>query len=61
MAIIIKSKVKETVKELDKENDVTSVAEEVGFALERKARDILEQAIKRAKANKRRTLQARDL
>jgi histone H3/H4 len=61
MAIIIKSRVKEIVKELDKENDVTSVAEEVGFALERKVQEILEQGIKRAKANKRRTLQARDL
>jgi histone H3/H4 len=61
MAIIIKSNIKKFVKELDKENDVTSVAEEVGFALERKVRNILEEAIKRAKANKRRTLQSRDL
>ncbi len=49
------------MKELDKENSVSSVADEVGTALERKVEEILDNAIKRAKANKRRTLQARDL
>src|SRR3989339_221173 len=40
---------------------VSSVAEEVGMALERKVEEILRDAIKRAKANNRRTIQARDL
>ena len=61
MGLIIKSNIKKTVKELDKENSVTSVAEEVETALERKVEEILEQGIKRAKANGRRTLQSRDL
>jgi histone H3/H4 len=62
MSLVNKSKIKEIVKELQKENEnVSSVAEEVGFALERKVEKILEDAIERAKANKRRTLQARDL
>lgn len=61
MTLIVKSNIKKVVKELDKENDVSSVAEEVGTALEKKVGEILEKAIKRAKANKRRTLQARDL
>jgi histone H3/H4 len=76
MGLIIKSNIKKVVKELqgsktsqssakdverDKENSVTSVAEEVETALERKVEDLLAQAIERAKANKRRTLQARDL
>ena len=61
MAIIIKSQIKNLVKELDKENSVSSIAEEVGIALERKVENILEDAIKKEKANKRRTLQARDL
>ncbi len=61
MGIIIKSKIKRVLKELDKENVVSSVAEEVGRALERKVEEILIEAIKRAKANGRRTLQARDL
>ena len=61
MALIIKSNVRKVVKELDKENSVSSVADEVEMALERKVEDILLEAIKRAKANKRRTLQARDL
>lgn len=61
MPLIIKSNIRKVVKELDKENSVSSVAEEVGPALERKVGDILEQGIKRAKANGRRTLQARDL
>jgi histone H3/H4 len=61
MALIVKSNIKKVIKELDKENSVTSVAEEVGTALERKVENLLADAIKRAKANQRRTLQARDL
>jgi len=61
MTLIVKSNIKKVVKELDKENSVSSVAEEVGMALERRTEEILEKAIARAKANKRRTLQARDL
>lgn len=61
MTLIVKSNIKKVVKELDKENSVSSVAEEVGMALERKVEEILRDAIERAKANKRRTLQARDL
>ncbi|MCA9488001.1 MAG: NFYB/HAP3 family transcription factor subunit [Nanoarchaeota archaeon] len=61
MALIIKSNIRKVVKELDKEDAVSSVADEVEMALERKVEDILVEAIERAKANKRRTLQARDL
>lgn len=61
MSLIVKSNIRKTVKELDKENSVSSIAEEVGFALERKVEEILRDGIKRAKANGRRTLQARDL
>ncbi len=61
MGIIVKSNIKKVVNELDKENAVSSVAEEVGMALERKVEEVLTDAIKRAKANGRRTLQARDL
>ena len=61
MALIIKSNIRKTVKDLDKENAVSSVSDEVGIALERKVEDLLDAAIKRAKANGRRTLQARDL
>ena len=61
MGIVVKSNIKKVISELDVEKKVTSVAEEVGPALERKVEDMLTEAIKRAKANKRRTLQARDL
>lgn len=61
MALLIKSNIKKVVKELDKEDSVSSVAKEVEMALERKVENILIEAIERAKANKRRTLQARDL
>jgi len=61
MGLIIKSNIKKTVKELDKENSVTSVAEEVEMALEKKVEYLLFEGIKRARANGRRTLQARDL
>jgi len=61
MALIVKSNIKKVVKELDKENKISSISEEVGTALERKVEEILRDAIKRANANKRRTIQARDL
>jgi len=61
MGLIIKSNIRKTVKELDKTQEITSVADEVEQALERKTEEILRDAIKRAKANGRRTLQARDL
>ncbi len=61
MAIIVKSNIKKTVKEMDKEGKITSIAEEVGAALEKKVNEMLASAIERAKANGRRTLQARDL
>lgn len=52
--IIIKSKIREAVNGL-------SVAAEVADALNRKVLKILDEAAERAKANGRRTLQARDL
>ncbi|MEM4325993.1 MAG: NFYB/HAP3 family transcription factor subunit [Candidatus Pacearchaeota archaeon] len=61
MPLIIKSNIRKVIKELDKENAISSVAEEVDIALERKVEEILRDAIRRAKLNGRRTLQARDL
>jgi len=61
MSIIIKSNIRPLVKELDKDGAISSVADEVEIALERKVENILIDAIKRAKENKRKTLQARDL
>lgn len=61
MSIIIKSNIRKVVKELDKDGGISSVADEVEIALERKVENILIEGIKRAKENKRRTLQARDL
>lgn len=52
--IIIKSKIKEAVPELQ-------VAGEVAEALNKKVEQLLKEASERAKANGRRTLQARDL
>lgn len=61
MPLIVRSNIRKVVKTLDKDGAVSNVADEVGAALERKAEDILAEAIKRAKANGRKTLQARDL
>jgi len=61
MALIIKSNIRKTIKDLDKEEAISSVAEEVETALEKKVEEILTEGIKRAKLNGRRTLQARDL
>jgi len=59
--IIVKSKIREIVKELDETGSVTNVAEEVEKALEEKVRNDLKLSIKRAIANQRKTLLARDL
>ena len=61
MPLIVKSNIRKVVKELDKEGKVPNVADEVGLALERVVEETLRKAIERAKANQRRTLQARDL
>jgi len=62
MSIIVKSNIKKVVKDLQKADEqITSVAEEVETALERKVENMLANAIERAKSNNRRTLQARDL
>ena len=52
--IIVKSKIKEVVNDLN-------VAAEVAEALNKKVINLLHEASERAKANGRRTLQARDL
>jgi histone H3/H4 len=52
--LIVKSKIKEAVPELN-------VAAEVADALNEKVASLLKDASERAKANGRRTLQARDL
>ncbi len=61
MALIVKNNIRRVVKELDKENKISSVAEEVAPALEKKVENILDNAIKRANANNRKNIQARDL
>jgi histone H3/H4 len=61
MSLINKSAIRPRIKELDKDEMISSVADEVETALERKVENILIDAIKRAKENKRHTLQSRDL
>ncbi|MEK6812444.1 MAG: histone-like protein [Nanoarchaeota archaeon] len=61
MSIIVKSNIRKVVKDLDKENSISSVSDEVSIALERKVEEILIDGIKRAKSNGRKTLQGRDL
>jgi histone H3/H4 len=52
--LIVKSKIKEAVKDLNVSGDVAE-------ALNKKVEELLKEAAERAKANGRRTLQARDL
>jgi hypothetical protein len=59
MGLIIRSKIREAVKKIEPE--ITSVAEEVETELEKKVEELLIKGTKRAKANQRRTLLARDL
>jgi histone H3/H4 len=52
--LIVKSKIKSAVPEMN-------VAGEVAEALNKKVEEILKEGVERARANGRRTLQARDL
>ena len=52
--LIVKSKIKEAVKDLN-------IASDVAEALNEKVNSLLKDAAERAKANGRKTLQARDL
>ena len=52
--IVVRTKIKEYVKDLN-------VAAEVGEALDKVVEELLKKGVERAKANGRRTLQARDL
>ncbi|MBT4135861.1 DUF1931 family protein [archaeon] len=61
MSLIIKSKIRESVKKIDEEGVIGNVANEVEEELEKKVEDILRKGIARAKANQRKTLLARDL
>ncbi len=54
--LIVRSNIRKVLK-----NRIPNVAEEVEEALNDKAHQILEEAVKRAEANQRKTLQARDL
>ena len=60
MSLINKSKIRETVKKLDPEGSISSVAEEVETEMEKKVEELLKKGIERAKANQRKTLLARD-
>ena len=59
--IIIKNNIKKLVKELDKENNISSVSGDVAIELQKRIDEIIEKGIARAKANNRRTLFGRDL
>lgn len=59
--IIIKSRIRGLVKTLDSEGIINNVAEEFEDALNSKVEHMVDAAIKRAKANQRKTLLARDL
>jgi len=59
--IIVRTKIKEIVQEVDGEGVVNNISEEVGPAIDEKVKQIIKEAVKRAKANQRKTLFARDL
>lgn len=59
--IVVRTKIKEVVGELDSEKAVNNVSDEVGPALDEIVKEILKKGIERAKKNQRRTLMARDL
>jgi len=54
--LIVRSNIRKALKD-----KIDNVAEEVEEALNNKVHEILDKAVERAKANQRRTIQARDL
>jgi histone H3/H4 len=54
--LIVRSNIRKALKD-----KIDNVAEEVEEALNTKVHEILDKAVERAKANQRRTVQARDL
>jgi len=53
--------IRKAVDEIDKDKAIGSISNDFGIELNRRVEKIIEDAIKRAKANNRRTLLARDL
>jgi len=61
MTLIIRSKIREVVKKIDPQEEVSSIASDVGDELEKIIEEILRKGVDRARKNQRRTLLARDL
>lgn len=62
MSNLIKANnIRKAVEELDKDKNIGSIAGDVAVELNKKVEHILNEGIKRAKANNRRTLFGRDL
>ncbi len=59
MSLIVKSKVKEYLEQAAGEK--VSMAGDLPDALEEKVKQLLEEAVRRAKANNRKTVMAKDL
>jgi len=59
--LIKANNIKKVIEEIDKEKQISSISGDVATELNKKTEKILEEAIKRAKSNNRRTLLARDL
>ena len=59
--LVIKNNIRKFIKEIDKHNSIGSIGSDFPIELQKKVEDIINEAIKRAKSNNRRTLFARDL
>ena len=59
--LIIKNNIKKFIKEIGKEEFISSIGFEFADELQKKIEDLINKAIERAMANHRRTLYGRDL
>lgn len=59
--LIKKNNIKEAVKEIDKEGNISSVGSDFSIELQKKIEELIERAVARASLNNRRTLLGRDL
>ena len=59
--LIKKNNIKDFVREIDKENKISSVGSDFSIELQKKIEVMIENAVGRAAANNRKTLLGRDL
>ena len=59
--LVIRNNIKKFIKDMDKDENITSMSSDVGIELQKKVEELIIKGMERAKANNRRTLYGKDL